>query len=321
MKRTGLFVHPDGLLHDMGHGHPECPERLQAIEAQLQVSRLMTCLRRLLPEPAQVQDLLLAHTPAHIEHLQAIDARLQQEGGLYALDPDTRMNRYSWRAALQAAGAAVQAVDAVLDDELCNAFCMMRPPGHHAEHDRAMGFCLLSNVAIAAKYACERRGLQRVAIVDFDVHHGNGTEDVVAGDERILMLGFYQYPLYPMSSVACDAPNLLNCPVPAGADGRTIRDLVQNLWLPRLREFQPELVIFSAGFDAHADDPLAALQLHEDDYAWLTWQVAQATEPSARGRIVSCLEGGYDLDALARSVQAHLRVLVDLQAAEFGGAF
>jgi acetoin utilization deacetylase AcuC-like enzyme len=229
-----------------------------------------------------------------------------------AVDPDTSMNVHTWDAALRAAGAAIAATDAVMAGDLQNAFCAVRPPGHHACRDKAMGFCFFNNVAVAAHYALDRHGLKRVAIIDFDVHHGNGTEDIVSGDARILMASFFQHPFYPYGGAASTASNLLNVPVPAYTKGDAVRELVNAQWLPRLEAFQPELILISAGFDAHREDDLGQMGLVEDDYAWITQQLKGVAERHAKGRIVSCLEGGYNLDALARSVEAHVRVLAGI---------
>jgi acetoin utilization deacetylase AcuC-like enzyme len=196
--------------------------------------------------------------------------------------------------------------------ELENAFCAVRPPGHHATRDRAMGFCFFNNIAIAAKYALERHGLKRVAVVDFDVHHGNGTEDILAGDSRALMVGFFQHPFYPFTGEASRADNMVNLPVPAYTKGMEIRELIEMSWIPRLEEFKPQMIFVSAGFDAHREDDLGQLRLNEADYTWITMRVKDIARRYASGRIVSSLEGGYNLSALARSVEAHLRVLADL---------
>jgi acetoin utilization deacetylase AcuC-like enzyme len=229
-----------------------------------------------------------------------------------ALDPDTAINVHTWKAALRSAGAALEATDAVIAGELENAFCATRPPGHHACHDKAMGFCFFNNVAIAAKYAVERHGLKRVAIVDFDVHHGNGTEDIVAGDDRILMVSFYQHPFYPDGGARKHDTNLVNLPVPAYTKGMDIRELIDMIWMPRLEEHRPELIFISAGFDAHREDDMGQLGLVEQDYAWITQRIKDVALKHAKGRIVSCLEGGYNLSALSRSVEAHIRVLADV---------
>jgi acetoin utilization deacetylase AcuC-like enzyme len=229
-----------------------------------------------------------------------------------ALDPDTSINSHTWKAALRSAGAALEATDAVMAGEFENAFCATRPPGHHACHDKAMGFCFFNNVAIAAKYALERHGLSRVAIVDFDVHHGNGTEDIVAGDDRILMVSFYQHPFYPEGGARRSDANLVNLPVPAYTKGMDIRELIDMIWMPRLEEHKPELIFISAGFDAHREDDMGQLGLVEQDYVWITQRIKDVALKHANGRIVSCLEGGYSLSALARSVEAHIRVLADV---------
>ena len=234
-------------------------------------------------------------------------------GPCYAqIDPDTALCRYTVLAARRAAGAAIAATDAVIAGELDNAFCAVRPPGHHACHDRAMGFCFFNNVAIGARHAIEAHGLERVAIVDFDVHHGNGTEDIFSNDPRVLMVGFFQHPFYPYSGTDHPAPNMLNLPVPAYTKGMDVRELIEACWMPRLDEFKPQMIFVSAGFDAHRDDDLGQLRLNENDFAWITERIRDVARRHAKGRIVSMLEGGYNLDALARSVEAHVRVLADL---------
>ena len=301
----------------MGDGHPECPERLAAIEDRLLICGVMDALEQRDAPAAATTDLELAHSRKHVAALRGLTDMLREEidagGPRYAqVDPDTCLNIHTWDAALHAAGAALAATDAVLAGELENAFCAVRPPGHHACREQAMGFCFFNNVASAAKYALERHGLKRVAIVDFDVHHGNGTEDIVAGDERILMVSFYQHPFYPVGGARSDAPNLLNLPVPAYTRGMEIRELIETHWIPRLEAHRPEMLFISAGFDAHREDELGQLGLVEQDYAWITQRVKDLARRHAQGRIVSCLEGGYDLSALGRSVEAHLRVLADL---------
>ncbi|MDR1967451.1 MAG: histone deacetylase family protein [Burkholderiaceae bacterium] len=298
----------------MGAGHPECPQRLDAIEDRLLITGVADALDRREAAPATMNELLLAHGRRHVAALRGLNDMLIEDiaaGGpeRYSLDPDTLMNCASYRAALLAAGAATGAVDAVMSGELENAFCCTRPPGHHATRNQAMGFCFFSNVALAAKYACERHGLERVAIVDFDVHHGNGTEDIVAGDQRILMVSFFQHPFYPEGGTQRTESNLLNCPVPAYTKGMDIRELVEMMWVPRLEAHKPQMIFISAGFDAHREDDMGQLGLVESDYAWITERVKGIAERYAGGRIVSCLEGGYNLNALARSVEAHLRAL------------
>lgn len=314
MSKTGYFTHRDCRKHEMGPGHPECPERLDAIEDRLLASGLGDALTRLEAPLASLDEVELAHSRLHIAALRGLSATLIEEqnagGPAYAMiDPDTSMNAYSWNAILRGAGAAMAATDAVIAGELENAFCAVRPPGHHACHDKAMGFCFINNVATAAKYAVERHGLKRVAIVDFDVHHGNGTEDIVAGDKRILMVSFYQHPFYPPGGSQSNADNLVNVPVPAYTKGMAVRELIETLWMPRLEAHKPEMIFISAGFDAHREDDLAQLGLVESDYAWITERMMDVARRYSKGRIVSCLEGGYNLSALGRSVEAHLRAL------------
>ena len=292
----------------MGRGHPECPERLDAIDDRLLASGVADALDRRVAPLAGTGELELAHDRLHIAAMRGLaeDLRDQQDAGgsdLVHVDPDTAMNSHTWDAALRAAGAALAATDAVIS---------VRPPGHHACHDRAMGFCFFNNVAIAARHALERRGLKRVAVVDFDVHHGNGTEDILANDERVLMVSFFQHPFYPYSGSGPHAKNMVNVPVPAYTRGMAVREIVEQAWLPRLEEFKPEMIFISAGFDAHREDDLGQMGLVEADYAWITDQIRAVAKRHAQGRIVSSLEGGYNLDALGRSVEAHLRSLADL---------
>ena len=314
---TGFFIHPDCRLHEMGEGHPECPERLDAIADHLLATGLLDVLVQ--PEVPQASwaDLELAHSRMHVASVQGLRDRIEAEemaGGPrhFYIDPDTAMNAFSWDAALRAAGAAVAATDAVIDGQLDNAFCAIRPPGHHAMRDKAMGFCLFNNIAIAAKHALERRGLKRVAVVDFDVHHGNGTEDILSADPRCMMIGIFQHPFYPYSGENSSAANMFNVPVPAYTRGETVRELFEQVLLPRLDAFQPEMIFISAGFDAHRDDELGQMGLVEADYAWMTDRINQIAQRHAKGRIVSCLEGGYNLRALAHSVHAHVRALSGL---------
>jgi acetoin utilization deacetylase AcuC-like enzyme len=317
MTKTGYFTHPDCRRHEMGAGHPECPERLDAIEDRLLVSGVIDALDRREAPLASTSDIELAHDKLHVAAMRGLGDQLAEEmaagGDAYVrIDPDTAMNPHSWNAALRASGAVLAAVDSVMAGELENAFCAVRPPGHHACHNRAMGFCIFNNIAIGAKYALQRHGLKRVAIVDFDVHHGNGTEDIVAGDERILMVSFFQHPFYPYTGDEPSAPNLVNLPVPAFTRGMAVRELIEQMWMPRLEEFKPEMIFISAGFDAHREDDLGQLGLTEQDYAWITLRVKDIATRFALGRIVSSLEGGYNLSALGRSVEAHVRALADI---------
>ncbi|MEJ7687328.1 MAG: histone deacetylase family protein [Variovorax sp.] len=317
MGKTGYFTHRDCWKHDMGAGHPECPERLDAIEDRLLLTGVCDALERRDVPLATLEQITRAHSVEHMEHLEALSQRLIEDapagGPDHAqLDPDTALTRFTVLAARRAAGAAVAATDAVMYGELDNAFCAVRPPGHHACRDKAMGFCILNNVAIAAQHAIEVHGLERVAIVDFDVHHGNGTEDIFSNDPRVLMVGFFQHPFYPYSGADHPAPNMLNLPVPAYTKGMDVRELIDAHWMPRLEEFKPEMIFVSAGFDAHRDDDLGQMRLNENDYAWITERIRDVARRHSQGRIVSMLEGGYNLDALARSVETHLRVLADL---------
>jgi acetoin utilization deacetylase AcuC-like enzyme len=292
----------------MGPDHPECPERLQAIEDQLIASRIAPLIMRESAPLAGMDDLARVHTHAHIEFIRS---RAPSEG-YTVIDPDTSMNPHTWQAALRAAGAAVAATDAVIQGHYDNAFCSVRPPGHHAEPSQAMGFCFFNNVAIAARRALTVHGLTRVAIVDFDVHHGNGTEAAFAGDARVLMCSFFQHPLYPFSGVENPAPNMVNLPMPPRTKGDVVREAIERAWLPRLEAFKPEMIFISAGFDAHREDDMANMGLVEDDYTWITERICEVAERHAGGRIVSCLEGGYNLSALGRSVVAHVRALAGI---------
>ena len=317
MSKTGYYTHRDCRLHEMGPGHPECPARLDAIEDRLLVSGVSAALDHREAPLASLADIELAHDRMHVAALRGLSLRLVEEeeaGGspYFQLDTDTAMNRHTWTAALRAAGAAVDAVDAIMAGELENAFCSVRPPGHHAEHKKAMGFCFFNNVAVAAKYALQRHNLKRVAVIDFDVHHGNGTEDILAGDERALMVSIFQHPFYPYSGDQDPAPNMLNVPVPAYTKGMDVRELVEMMWMPRLEEHQPEMIFISAGFDAHREDDMGQLGMTENDFAWITTRIKDIARRFSKSRIVSCLEGGYVMDPLARSVEAHLRVLADI---------
>ena len=301
----------------MGAGHPECPERLDAIEDRLLMSGLDVALERREATAASMADLELAHGRMHLASLRGLSDNLRDDikagGPSHAqVDPDTSINVHSWDAILMAAGAAIDATDAVMAGEMPNAFCAVRPPGHHATREEAMGFCFFNNVAIAARHALDVHGLQRVAIIDFDVHHGNGTEDIIAGDERVLMCSFFQHPLYPYSGGVPKGTNMVNVPVPPYTRGAAVREAITEQWLPALERFAPQMVFISAGFDAHREDDLGQMALVEDDYAWITRQMVDVAQRHAQGRIVSCLEGGYALSALARSVAAHVRVLADV---------
>lgn len=292
----------------MGSFHPECPARLNAISDHMIAQGLDPYFVYHDAPLATFEQLLRVHPAAHLERLK----RSAPELGIVHLDPDTAMNPHTWQAALRSAGAGVLAVDLVMADEVQNAFCAVRPPGHHCERSNAMGFCFFNNIAVAAAHALSAHKLERVAIIDFDVHHGNGTEDCFKDNDKVLMASIFQHPFYPYSGTDDPAPNMLNVPLAAGADGEEFRMVVSDVWMPRLREFKPEMIFISAGFDAHYEDDMGSMKLLEKDYAWVTTQLKQLAEECARGRVVSMLEGGYSLSALARSVAAHIRVLADI---------
>jgi len=298
--------HRDCLLHEMGQHHPERPSRLSAINDRLIASGLDMALHHYDAPLVEREQLEAVHDAGFVEQIHAA----APAAGLAWLDGDTAMNKHSLDAALRAAGAVVYGVDLVMQGRAKNVFCGVRPPGHHAEHDKAMGFCLFNNVVVGAYHALNRHGLERVAIVDFDVHHGNGTEDMVAGDQRILFCSTFQHPFYPGTGTDCRALNIVNTPLAAGAGSAVFREAVTHYWLPRLEAFAPQLILVSAGFDAHQADDMGGLNLVDSDYGWVTRRLCAQAERSASGRIVSSLEGGYDLHALARSVEAHLKAFL-----------
>ena len=308
MSRTAYITHRDCRLHDMGAFHPECPARLSAINDYLIAQGLDHYFTPYEAPLATFEQLLRVHSLSHLERLQ----RSSPTAGIVHLDPDTAMNPHTWQAALRAAGAGVLAVDLVMSGVVDNVFCAVRPPGHHAERQAAMGFCFLNNVAVAAAHALAAHHLTRVAIVDFDVHHGNGTEDCFSANEQVLMVGMFQHPFYPYSGTDNPAANMLNIPLPRGTDGDEFRQVVYDMWLPRLRQFRPELIVVSAGFDAHGEDDLGGMKLGDMDFVWVSEQIRQVAAESAQGRIVSMLEGGYVHSALARCVAAHLKVLAGI---------
>ncbi len=305
---TLLVTHPDCVLHEISPGHPECPARIDVILDQLKKQDLYDhCVHADAPI-ADREVLLMGHEPAYIENIFVSAPDI----GSVQLDADTAMNPHTLTAALRGVGAGLLATDAVIEKRVNNAFCLTRPPGHHAEFDKAMGFCFFGNVALAARHAIQKHGLERVAILDFDVHHGNGTEDIVDGDAKILFCSSFQHPLYPGGYRDNVANQRVNVPLVSGCKGPEFQQAIMETWLPALDTFKPELIIVSAGFDAHAEDPLAGLLLTDMDYVWITKQIMDVADRHADGRIVSMLEGGYALPALSRSASGHVRVLMGL---------
>lgn len=302
---TLYITHPACRLHEMGAWHPESPQRLDAVADQLAASGLMDFLSHRTARPAEPEHVLRVHTPEYLAFLR----QHAPAHGYFPLDPDTIMSPDTLQAAWAAAGAGVTALDEIFAGRAQTAFCAVRPPGHHARPGQALGFCFFNNIAVAARHALDHYGLSRVAIVDFDVHHGNGTEESLAGDDRVMMCSFYQYPLFPDTRQENPGPNMINVPVDAYSAGDVIRPIVSERWQPALRGFRPELILVSAGFDAHREDEMGNLKLVEADYAWITERLVEIAAESAQGRIVSFLEGGYDLSALGRSAVAHVRAL------------
>jgi acetoin utilization deacetylase AcuC-like enzyme len=293
----------------MGDWHPETPARLQAIEDQLILARLDGLVERCSGPLAEEAAILRNHSRGALD---LVRDNLPGAGEHYPLDGDTLLCKDSYQAALRAAGLAVAATDAVIAGSVDNAFCAIRPPGHHARPDEPMGFCLFNNVAVAARHAMAVHGLERVAIVDFDVHHGNGTDESFRDDPRVLMASFYQHPFYPYTEPSPVTATSVNIPVPAYSGGDVVRKIVQEQWLPALHAHRPQMIFISAGFDAHKEDDLGGMALVEADYAWITHRLVDVAREHAQGRIVSCLEGGYNLSALGRSVAAHIKALAEL---------
>jgi acetoin utilization deacetylase AcuC-like enzyme len=301
-----IISHPDCRLHDMGEGHPEQPARLSAIFDRLIASGLEMIVRQVDAPLVTREQLERVHEP---QYVQTVFDRAPAEG-LVMLDPDTAMGPHTLAAALRSAGAVVHAVDLVMNREFQAVFCAVRPPGHHAERNRAMGFCFFNNVAVGAAHALAEHGLERVAIVDFDVHHGNGTEHIFETEPRVLFCSSFQHPFYPFTGHETDTPHIVNITMPAGSDGARFREEVERHWLHRLHEFKPQLVLISAGFDAHAEDDMSHVRLREADYVWITRELKKVADQYAQGRIVSTLEGGYNLSALGRSAVAHIDALL-----------
>jgi acetoin utilization deacetylase AcuC-like enzyme len=304
---TLLYTHPACLEHDPGSHHPESPARLRAVLEALAQARFAGLEWREAPEAA-LDDLVRVHSRRHVEHILGAVPR----SGLVALDADTILSPASGKAALRAAGAVIAAVDAVVEKEADNAFCAVRPPGHHAEPGRSMGFCLFNNAAIGAARACAAHGLGRVAVVDFDVHHGNGTQAAFADDGRFFYASTHQYPLYPGTGAASETGvgNIVNVPLRPMSGSGPFRLAVSQRILPALDAFRPELIVISAGFDGHRTDPLAQLMLEDSDFTWITAELIEIAGRHAEGRIVSTLEGGYDLAGLGACAAAHVGELM-----------
>ena len=306
--RAAYISHPSSARHEMGQGHPECPDRVAAIADRLLMRGVLDYMEAFEAPQATQQQICRAHDARHYAEL---NARAPKEG-YESVDPDTAMNPHTWTAALHAAGAAVLATELVARGEFKRAFCNVRPPGHHAERAQPMGFCFFNNVAVGIRHALDELGLQRVALADFDVHHGNGSEDIFAGDERVLMVSTFQSRLYPYLGEQARGPNMCNVALAPYSSGDALRRAVTQHWVPALREFAPQMLFISAGFDAHRDDDMSQLGWVDADYAWVTQRLVEMADETADGRIVSMLEGGYNLAALARSVELHVRALIGI---------
>ncbi len=306
--QTAYISHPLCLKHDMGAHHPECPARIHAVEDQLIASGLFNHLQHHTAPEVTREQLLRVHDADYVDAI----ASAAPQHGMVELDGDTAMNPFSYPAALRAAGAVVMGVDLVMAGKVENAFCNIRPPGHHAERGRAMGFCIFNNVAVAAAHALEAHGLSRVAIADFDVHHGNGTENIFHDDPRVMLCSTFQHPFYPYVGADSGNEHMINVPLPAGTGSEGFREAVNTRWLPALEEFKPELLLISAGFDAHREDDMAMLRLVDSDYSWVTQELKKLAYKHCQRRIVSTLEGGYELHALGRSAMLHIKVLSGL---------
>lgn len=300
-----IISHPDCVLHDAGEGHPESPQRVMVIQEALKRYPFKSNVNFLEAPLATREQLILAHDKSYIDWIFSV----APTEDVIAIDADTWMNPYTLNAALRAAGSVIHAVDLVMLDKAQAVFCNIRPPGHHAEHDRAMGFCFFNNVAVGVLYAIEKYKLQRITIVDFDVHHGNGTQNIFQNNKHVQYCSSFEHPFYPGYDEEMDNAHILNVPLEAGTTGKEFRELVAAAWFDKIAAFQPQLIFISAGFDAHADDPLADIRLHKEDYVWLTAQLANIAKVHCKGRMISVLEGGYNLDVLAECVPAHVEHL------------
>jgi len=302
------ITHSSCRLHNNGPDHPEMAQRISRIQDQLISSQLFDLIPQMQSRAASDAELLLCHAASHLEHIKA---KLPKEG-VVSIDDDTCLSPGSLIAARHAVGAVLDAVDTVESGKAQKVFCNVRPPGHHAEYDHAMGFCLFNNVAIGAAYAFQKYGYERIAIVDFDVHHGNGTESYARREPRVFFASSFEDDIYPFSEAKSDIPNMLKMPLPKNSDGERFRTLWSELAFPALRTFRPQLILISAGFDGHILDPLAHIRLHEKDYFWITQEIIAIAKEFASGKVISVLEGGYDLEALSLSAREHIKALFEL---------
>lgn len=307
MSNVAYIYHPDCLHHDMGIGHPECPARFSAIEDQLIASNLFDFVRHHQAPEATREQLMRVHDKKYVNHVLSFENKQSEY-----LDPDTMITPQTPKAALRAAGALVMATELVIKKQAKAAFCNVRPPGHHALHKQAMGFCFFNNVAVGAAHAIHHFGLRKVAVVDFDVHHGNGTEDIFRNEPRVLFCSSFEHPFYPFCGAETVKDHIINVPLTAGTGSDKFREAVLEHWIPALHKFEPQMIFISAGFDAHRDDDMSHVHLSERDYTWLTQELLVIADKFADGRVVSTLEGGYELHSLGRSVAAHLKALMRL---------
>jgi len=303
---TALISHPDCLLHEMGRDHPEQPARIQSIQNELVKSGLINQLKLYSAPLAHREQLLRVHDEKYVDFI----FKISPKDGLIQLDPDTLMNPHSLTAALRAAGANILAVDLVMSGEINSAFCNVRPPGHHAEKNKVMGFCFFNNVAVGVAHALTQYKLNRIAIIDFDVHHGNGTENIFKEDDRVLLCSSFQSPFYPYQGADTNSKHIINIPLQAGTTGKMFREKAEEFWFEAINRFQPEMIFFSAGFDAYIHDEMSELLFTEEDYAWITQHIKQIADHHSKGRMVSTLEGGYNIQGLGHCAAAHIKELL-----------
>lgn len=301
-----IISHPDCVLHFAGPQHPERPERVKVIQEALERHQFKKPVNFHMAPLATLEQLKRVHDGDYVDWI----ASIAPHEGMIGIDEDTYMNPYTWNAALHSAGAVTMAVDLVMTKKSQAAFCNIRPPGHHAERDRAMGFCFFNNVAVGVAHAMHQHKIERAAIIDFDVHHGNGTQNIFQDNTSVMLCSSFEHPFYPGYDEELDNEHILNLPLDAGTDGKLYREKVEAAWFDKLAAFQPQMIFFSAGFDAHAQDPIGQLQLTQADYVWITKQIASIARVHCEGRMISVLEGGYNLDALASCVPAHVDAML-----------